>query len=340
MRSCNAFLLGLALMAAGSVARAQDSPPIRLGEVQSMVADKEFAQGWRMALEDINQAGGVLGRPVQVVPIKIAPGAPVPNVIALFDPEPDSAQALLTSRQAAAWQLPYLVVRAPSDRLVWQEGNRYTFRLAPSSRMRIAALAPRALALRQTRWALVHAASQDGQEQAASFAATLAAFQARHDIVSRQAVTAGQVNADLMRALQASHTQALLVALRGQDLITFSKLVLQLPTLQQLPAIILHGEDLPDRAPAGWIVATHGALNEQDGFAIEYGARMGHPPNLAALQGYVALHSLVAALRTAQSADPEKLTDAFEGLRVDSAVGPILYRKADHQSTMGLSLGV
>ncbi|AHV94188.1 periplasmic binding family protein [Bordetella holmesii 44057] len=107
-----------------------------------MVADKEFAQGWRMALEDINQAGGVLGRPVQVVPIKIAPGAPVPNVIALFDPEPDSAQALLTSRQAAAWQLPYLVVRAPSDRLVWQEGNRYTFRLAPSSRMRIAALAP------------------------------------------------------------------------------------------------------------------------------------------------------------------------------------------------------
>ncbi|OZI73951.1 ABC transporter substrate-binding protein [Bordetella genomosp. 12] len=336
MRPLAVFLIGLALLPAG--AGAETPPPIVLGEAHAQPADSDFAQGWRMALEAVNQAGGVMGRPLRVVPVRSGPNAtPPPDVHMLFDGAQDSAQALALARQAASWRLPYLVVRAPSDRLVWQEGNRYTFRLAPSTRMRVAALAPRALALRQKRWALVHEAAQDGQEEAAAFAATLAAFQSQTEIVGRHAVTPGNVDAELLRAVQAEQPQALLLALRGADLAAFGKLLRQQPALQDLPVIVMHGEALDTPAPAGWIVATHDMLPAgQDGFAQAFAARTGHPATLPALQGYLALQSLSAALRLAQSTDAEKLVDALEGLRLDTPSGPIHYRKVDHQSTMGL----
>ena len=64
---------GLAALAAGIVlatgAQAQD--PIKIGEINSYTALADFTQpykkGWEMAVEEINAAGGVLGRPLQVI---------------------------------------------------------------------------------------------------------------------------------------------------------------------------------------------------------------------------------------------------------------------------------
>ncbi len=339
MRFPLAFVVVPALLA-GAAAHAESPAPIRLGEAHAQADTSDFGQGWRMALEEINQAAGVLGRPLEVVAVDVQAGAARPAEIALlFDGDPDDARALQTSRQAAAWRLPYLAGRAQTDRLIWQEGNRYTFRLPPSTRMRIAALAPRALALRQKRWTLVYTASQRGQEEAATFAAMMTAFQSKTEIVSRLAVAPGQVDATLLRAIDESRPQALLLALDGPELAAFARLLREQPQADPLPAVLTHGEDLPDPAPAGWIAATHGDSDGQADFASAYRSRTGRAASLPALQGYIALQSLAQALRVAQSTDAEKLADALQGLRLDTPLGPIQYRKIDHQSTMGLFVG-
>jgi branched-chain amino acid transport system substrate-binding protein len=51
------------------------------------------------------------------------------------------------------------------------------------------------------------------------------------------------------------------------------------------------------------------------------------------------MYSVYYLLKKADTTDTEKMVDAMEGLTFDSIVGPITYRKIDHQSTMGAYVG-
>ena len=54
-----------------SQALAQGNAPIRIGEINSYSAIPAFTlpyrNGWQLAVEQLNTAGGVLGRPVEVI---------------------------------------------------------------------------------------------------------------------------------------------------------------------------------------------------------------------------------------------------------------------------------
>ena len=70
-----AGMVSAGLLAAPGTLRAQTSPagkgPIRVGEINSYSAIPSFTlpyrNGWAMAVEEINAAGGVLGRPLEVI---------------------------------------------------------------------------------------------------------------------------------------------------------------------------------------------------------------------------------------------------------------------------------
>src|ERR1700742_1431076 len=58
-------------VAAPTIVRAQGSEPIRIGEINSYTAVPAFTlpyrNGWQLAVEHVNAAGGVLGRKIEVV---------------------------------------------------------------------------------------------------------------------------------------------------------------------------------------------------------------------------------------------------------------------------------
>ena len=58
-------------LAAPSIVRAQGSEPIRIGEINSYTAVPAFTvpyrNGWQLAIENVNAAGGVLGRKIEVI---------------------------------------------------------------------------------------------------------------------------------------------------------------------------------------------------------------------------------------------------------------------------------
>ena len=64
------LLTGAAALAAPAIVRAQGNPPIRIGEINSYTAIPSFTlpyrNGWQLAVEQVNAAGGVLGRKLEV----------------------------------------------------------------------------------------------------------------------------------------------------------------------------------------------------------------------------------------------------------------------------------
>jgi len=64
------YVIALGLLASAALASAQ-TPPIKIGEINSYSAIPQFTQpykqGWQLAVEQINAAGGLLGRKVEVI---------------------------------------------------------------------------------------------------------------------------------------------------------------------------------------------------------------------------------------------------------------------------------
>ncbi|OIQ63578.1 hypothetical protein GALL_548800 [mine drainage metagenome] len=100
---------------------------------------------------------------------------------------------------------------------------------------------------------------------------------------------------------------------------------------------------MKDETPEGWIVTGYPWSSiktpEHDAFLKAYQARYNDYPRLGSIVGYETIKAAAAILTKANSTDPEKLIAAAEGLSVSSPFGEIVFRKIDHQSTLGAFVG-
>jgi branched-chain amino acid transport system substrate-binding protein len=102
-------------------------------------------------------------------------------------------------------------------------------------------------------------------------------------------------------------------------------------------------DPLKNESPDGWIVTGYPWYGiqtpEHVAFRKAYEAKFNDYPRLGSVVGYSAIISLAEGIKKAKSTDTEKLITAFEGLKVSTPFGPIVYRASDHQSTMGAYVG-
>src|SRR5499427_7886586 len=137
-----AAVAGLSTIGVPAVARAQGDP-IRIGHLTPMTgflgALGQYAvMGIKMAVEEINAAGGVLGRPIelltedsvnpQVASSKAQRMFERDNVVLLMG-EISSASALTMLQVAGRMKKIFVSTGARSDTLRGKECNRYTFHM-------------------------------------------------------------------------------------------------------------------------------------------------------------------------------------------------------------------
>ncbi|CAP43657.1 branched-chain amino acid-binding protein [Bordetella petrii] len=360
---CAAFAAALAMLPAAHAKNA--APPIRIGEINSYKAIPAFLapykKGWQLALEQINAQGGVLGRPLQVI-WRDDNGNPGDSVRA--------AQELITREKvdllfggflshtglaladfAKQRKVFFLAAEPLTDKITWHDGNRYTYRLRPSTWMHVAALAPKALALRKQRWALVYPNYEYGQSAVATFKAMMTSFQPNIEFVAEQAVPLGKIDAGaVVQALADAKPDAIFNVLFAADLTRFVRegntrgLFENRAVVSLLTGEPEYLEPLGADSPTDWIVTGYPwyAIDtpEHKAFAEAYRKRYNETPKVGSVVGYASLMSIAAGLKRAGSTDTEKLVDAFAGLQVDTPFGPVTYRAIDHQSTMGVFVGV
>jgi len=237
-----------------------------------------------------------------------------------------------------------------TDKIVWQNGNRYTFRLRASTYMQAAMLVPEAAKLHKKRWAVVYPNYEYGQSAAATFKQLLKAAQPDVEFVADQAPPLGKLDAgSVVQALADAKPDAIFNVLFGADLAKFVREGNTRGLFQGREVVsLLTGEPeyldpLKDETPNGWYVTGYPWYGiqtpEHSAFFIAYQKKYGDYPRLGSVVGYSAIQSLAAGIAKAKSTDTEKLIAAFTGLQVTTPFGKITYRAEDHQSTMGAFIG-
>jgi branched-chain amino acid transport system substrate-binding protein len=343
-------------------AAAQDT--IKIGEMNSYKSQPAFLEpykrGWQMAVEDINAAGGVLGKKLEVISRDDGanPGDAVRAADELVTGEGVnllcgtflSNVGLAVTEFAGKKKVFFLGAEALTDKMVWQNGNRYTFRLRASTYMQVAMLMPSALAANKKRWALVYPNFEFGQASAAAFKQMIKAKQPDVEFVTEQATPLGKIDAGAVaQAIDDAKPDAIFSAEFGADLAQFVREGNTRGVFKDRSVVaLLAGEPeyldtLKDDAPVGWIATGYPAgatvPPQNPEFVAAYQKRYNEVPKLGAVVGYLTIKSMAAGITKAGSTDTEKVVDAFQGLQLSGPFGPFQFRAIDHQSTLGGYVG-
>ncbi|MBC2770434.1 ABC transporter substrate-binding protein [Pusillimonas minor] len=356
-------LLGLALGAAVSTsALAQDV--IKIGELNSYKTQPAFLgpykNGMDLAISQINEAGGLLGKKVELIirddnsntgdAVRAAEELISRDKVDVLTGTFLSHIGLAVTDFAKQKQRFFLASEPLTDKIVWGDGNRYTFRLRTSTYMQVAMLVPEAVKLNKKRWALVYPNYEYGQSAVNTFKTLMKAAQPDIEFVAEQASPLGKVDAgSVIQALSDAKADAVFNVLFAADLAKLVRAGSQRNFFDNVPVVsLLTGEPeyldpLGNETPEGWIVTGYPwyAINtpEHKAFLEAYQAKFNDYPRLGTVVGYSAIMSLAEGIKKAGSTDTEALIKAFRGLELMSPFGPITYRAQDHQSTMGIYVG-
>ena len=337
---------------------------IKIGELNSYKAQPAFLEpykkGMELAVEEINAAGGVNGKKIELITRddNANPGDAVRVAEELISREKIDVLAgtflsntgLAVTDFAKQKKFFFLAGEPLTDKIIWGSGNKYTFRLRPGTHMQAAMLVPEAVKLKKKRWAIVYPNYEYGQSAVAAFKQLLKAAQPDVEFVAEQAPPLGRLDAgSVVQALADAKPDAIFNVLFGADLSKFVREGNTRGLFQGREVVsVLTGEPeyldpLRDEAPNGWIVTGYPWYGiqtpEHKAFFLAYHGKYKDYPRLGSVVGYTMIKSIAAGLKKAKSSDTEKLITAFKGLQLDSPFGKITYRAQDHQSTMGAFVG-
>lgn len=364
-RHGNIVILAALSLLLGLPSASAAQKPVRVGEISPYSAlpqgTEGYKKGWELALKQINAAGGVMGgRKLEIISRDSA-GKP--------DVATRAAQELLTNEKvdlltgtlfsnvgvamadfAARNKTFFLATQPLTDSIIWDKGNRYTFRLRPSTYTLAHILVNEAAKLPAKRWATIAPNYEYGQSAVASFKAALKAKRPDVKFVAEQWPAFGKLEAGpTVQALLAAKPDAIFNVTFGADLARFVREGTLRGLFKHRTVVsLLTGEPeylnpLKGEAPKGWLVTGYPwyAIKKPAHvkFVKEYRATYHEDPKLGSLIGYINVQALAAILDKAKSTDSNKLIAAASGLTFDSVIGPITFRAIDHQSTMGTWVG-
>ncbi len=358
------ILSTLVLMVSQIAPASAQQKPIRIGEINSYKAQPAFLEpykkGIELAVEEINAAGGINGRKIEMVfrDDGANPGDAVRVAEEMLSREKVDVLAggflsnigLALTDFAKQKKTFFLATEPLTDKIVWQNGNRYTFRLRTSTYMQTAMLVPEAIKMKKKRWAIVYPNYEYGQSAVATFKEQMKKAQPDIEFVGEQASPLGRIDAGaVVQALADAKPDAIFNVLFGADLARFVRegntrgLFKGRDVVSLLTGEPEYLDPLKDETPEGWLVTGYPwygiSTPEHSSFFIAYNAKYKDYPRLGSVVGYSAIKALEAGLRKANSTDTEKLITAFKGLQFTTPFGKATFRAVDHQSTMGAYVG-
>lgn len=360
--SAAARVLAASVCIVGAQAGAQGT--IKIGEINSYKALPQnlvpYKQGWLLAQDEINAAGGVLGKKLETVfrDDNGNPGDAVRVAEELLSRENVDILAGVTLSHVglaltdfAKQKKVFFLASGPlSDKVVWDNGNRYTYRLRSGTYALATSVIGEAAKLHKKRWALVYPNYEYGQAAAAAFKENMKKAQPDIEFVAEQAPPLGKIDAGAVaQALADAKPDAIFNVMFGSDLTKLAREGKTRGLFEGREVVsLLTGEPeyldpLKGDAPENWIVTGYPYANidtpEHKAFLAAYQKKYNDYPRLNSVVGYATVKAIAAGIQKAGSTDTEKLITAFKGLQFGSPFGPVVFRPQDNQSTLGIFVG-
>ena len=355
--------MGMALMAIAPNTMAI-ADTIKIGEINHYKRMAAFAgpykQGIELGLEEANASGGVLDKKIEFIfrddqgkpgeAVKIAEELMTRDGAVMITGTILSHVGLAISSLAGEKGYVYLASEPLADSIVWEKGNKYTYRLRTSTFMQAAMLAEEAAKTDAKRFATIAPNYAYGKDAVAAFKQNLLKLRPDAEFVAEQWPALFKIDAGAeAQAIERAKPDAIYNVTFGPDL---AKFVREGTTRGLFDGRTTYGlltgepeylDPLGAEAPEGWVVTGYPWYDIKDAagvaFIKKYQKRWDDYPRIGSLVGYMTVQSIVAALDKAGSTETEAIRSAFENLDVDTPVGKITFRGIDHQATMGAYVG-
>ena len=357
-------MLAAPLLAIPAILRAQPSAPIRIGEINSYTAQPAFTlpyrSGWELAVDEINRDGGVLGRRLEVISrddagtpqtaLRLAAELLGDNKVDLLAGGYLSNVGLALADFARQRSALYVAGEPLSDALVWAQGNRWTYRLRPSTYMLAAMLTEDAAKLPAKRWATVAPNYEYGQSAVKWFRQLMSARRPDIQWVGEQWPALGRIDAAAtVQALADTRPDAIFNVTFGADLTNFVRAGNTRGLFENRAVVsVLTGEPeylepLGDEVPEGWIVTGYPveAARTPDNlaFVAAYQDRFKTLPRMGSVVGYALVRAIAAGIALSKTTDPAGMAAGFAGVPFGTPFGSAAFRAIDHQGTLGAYVG-
>ncbi len=367
MRLNRRFVLaaGTAVAALGFMPSANAQDTIKIGEINSYSGMPGFTQpykkAWELALEELNKSGGVLGKKLEVIArddggkpgdaVKIAEEMVVKDKVAMIGGTFLSNIGLAVTDFAAQQKVFFLAAEPLADQIVWEKGNRYTFRLRASTYTQAMMLVAEAKKSKGKKWATIAPNYAYGQDAVKAFVALLKKERPDVEIVAQQWPANARIDAGAeVQALLKAAPDAIFNVTFGGDLAKFVKegnargLFKDRTVVSLLTGEPEYADPLGADMPEGWIVTGYPwskvKTPEHDAFVKAYQAKYNDYPRLGSIVGYTWMYAAAGILQKAGSTDTEALIKAARGIQLKSPMGSYSFRAIDQQSTLGAYVGL
>jgi branched-chain amino acid transport system substrate-binding protein len=354
------YLMAL-LLPSFFILHAQAAEPIKIGFVHTLSGTYACygvpcRDGAEIAISEINQAGGVLGRPIELLArddkVRPEPGLReakdlvFTHKVDLLMGTVSSAVGLALSKFAKEQKIIFLNTTSQSDVITAAEGHRYVFRISTNTSAYCRTGARWAARLPYTKWYQIDPDYTYGHSCHEIFKAELKKLKPAVQFVGEDWPKLGNPDyTPFITKILSSGAEAAYTSVAGADFVTFVK---QAMPFRYFDRIAHMGHDLGsyetvsplgDRVPSGkiaggshfpfWAIETP----EAKAFTNMFHEKTGIYPGVGAVGGYVTIYTLAQAIKKAGSFDTEKIIDALEGITVQTIVGPLTINDYDHQAT-------
>ena len=357
-------LLGILLfLAAPAAPAAAQGKPIRIGEINSYsglatVYTFPYREGLLMAAKEINDAGGVLGRPIEFVfrDDKLKPDEAVKAARELVSQEKvdflagciSSGVGLAISAYANDTKTLYFATHCQTSRLTWDDGHPYSAHTTNNVNHYVRAIAKKASTFPYKKWAHISPDYEYGHNVWDEFIGYLKELKPDVEVSQQNWPKLGETDhSAYITALLQSGADAFISSVWGAQEIAFVKQARPFGLLQKIPFFSASVgnpdelEPLAKEAPVGAITPgfawydegmqkRHPALME---WVNKFQTQAKKPPTLGASWGYASAYIIAEAIRRAKSTDTDKVIAALdEGFDMQFPWGKVVMRGCDHQA--------
>ncbi|MDR3425269.1 MAG: ABC transporter substrate-binding protein [Alphaproteobacteria bacterium] len=345
---------------------ANDSqPPIKIGDIGVYTGDPRrlypYRDGWEMARDEINASGGVLGRPLEIISrddqgdpaaaLRIAEDLLNRDHVSILMGFSLANIELALSDFAQKNKVIFVSSNFNSDKLIWQDGNRYSFSIAAPAMYAFNGMFVERAALSGAKtWEAINSNYEWGQANQAAFEQNLQKYAPDAVWVDKQwPPLKGYDMSSIVQAMLHSKADAIYTSLWGPHLAAFVREGQKVGLFKNKTVVSYEiaapqsFELFKNETPQGWISLGYPFADLKDSeiqkFRKKYIALYKQEPRDSSFLGYVGLHILADAIKAAGSDDPEKLADLLPGFKTETLLGPQQIRAIDHKTTMGLWIG-
>lgn len=345
----------------------QAENPIKIGMIDTYTGPpsvycNDVRDGFKLALDEINAKGGVLGRQVVFITrddkFKVDLGLSAAKELIMREQvdilagTTNSAVSLAVSDLAKKERIPLVVTFGKSAAITGSKGHRYVFSMNENTAMIGRAAALTLVKRPYVKYWIAGDDYEFGHAMAQEIWSNLKKLKPEVQLLGESWWKIGEPDfTPYITSILSAKPDAVIVAAGGASCVPFLKAAKTTGFNERVPFLVHMATELSTLKPLG-MNAPEGVLGTSPyffyypqvpankAFADNYKQVFGRYPTAGAFCGYVAGHFIAQAFAKAGAVDREKFVDALAGLTIDSPVGKVTVRDFDHQIMLPMFVGV